>query len=63
MSKSKKPNCLRQIEDCMNSGNYHVNESGELVFTHSDKFTQSEIEMLKIWFQKKTDAIRTEASR
>lgn len=51
-SRSKKPKALRQIEECMNNGLMDVNDGGELVMSHPDKFTKSEIDLLKIWFGK-----------
>jgi hypothetical protein len=43
---------LRQIEDCINGRLYHVNDDGQLIMTHPEKSSRSEIELLKILFQK-----------
>lgn len=56
MSKSRKPKSLCQIEDCMNSGSFNVNDAGELVMTHPERFTKSEINLLKLYFSKKIES-------
>jgi hypothetical protein len=59
--KQTTPNALRQIEECMTKQSFDVNDDGQLVMTHPEKFTRSEVEMLKLWFAKHAEALRQNA--